>query len=415
MTDIVLSAGQQQAHDMVKEFLVQDKHRVAVITGYAGTGKTTLIRNLADIKEPKVLTPTGKAALRVSEATGIYAMTIHRFLYEPSEDPRTGAPVFKLKDSWDETFADMEGELVLIDEASMVSAEVWADLFSVAVKVGFHVLLMGDTFQLPPVLKDRSGTPFSTLKLETPFRVHLTEVIRQALDSPIIRASMLLREGRPEYEALDLLDVAAASTLIDAVIETRARGGVSICFANARRHDINNRVREKMGYAPGTLQDGEPLLVTQNNYTLNVYNGEVVDHEGWVVPPQAPTIVVDRHKALSMNVQFGVARTGDARATMALEQVTGAVEAAGIGMWHVRRTARGWYKDYYRSETAAPHLDANYGYGLTCHKSQGSEWPEVLVVLDPSLSVLGTVERKRWLYTAATRAKVRARYTYLKE
>lgn len=417
MDSWIPSAGQQAAHDMVGAFLAQDKYRVGVITGYAGTGKTTLIRMLAEsYGRPTVLTPTGKAALRVGEATGIHASTIHRFLYTPQEDPRTGAPVFKLKDAWDETFADMEGKLVLVDEASMVPADVWADLYSVAVHVRFHVLLMGDTFQLPPVYKDKSGTPFSTLvDIETPFRVHLTEVIRQALDSPIIRSSMMLREGKPEYEALDLLDAVGASQLIEETIKTRAAGGVTICFANSRRHDVNNRVREKLGFAPGTLQAGEPLLVTQNNYALDLYNGEVADFEGWLVSPATDCLVVDRHSSVSMPVHFGVARVGDGKATMAVEQVTGLTDAKGVGAWNVRRAGRGWYKDLYDCERAAPHLDANYGYALTCHKSQGSEWPEVLIVMEPSLRMLGTRERARWLYTAETRAKQRAKYIFLKE
>jgi ATP-dependent exoDNAse (exonuclease V) alpha subunit len=102
-TGLVLSTGQAAGVDMVGKFLAQDKILVAVITGFAGTGKTTLIRELADsYGEPKVLAPTGKAALRVGQATGIFAGTIHKFLYEPTEDPKTGEPVFKMKDLWDE-------------------------------------------------------------------------------------------------------------------------------------------------------------------------------------------------------------------------------------------------------------------------------------------------------------------------
>jgi ATP-dependent exoDNAse (exonuclease V) alpha subunit len=78
---LVLSSGQAAGHGMVGEFLDSDAV-VAIITGYAGTGKTTLIHELADsYGEPTVLTPTGKAALRVTEATGISAMTIHRYIY----------------------------------------------------------------------------------------------------------------------------------------------------------------------------------------------------------------------------------------------------------------------------------------------------------------------------------------------
>jgi len=98
---IVLNQGQTEAMEMVRLFRNQEDVRVARVTGYAGTGKTTLIKEIAAAgKTPDVLTPTGKAALRVGEATGVFAMTIHRFLYEPTEDPKTGKPIFKIKDTW---------------------------------------------------------------------------------------------------------------------------------------------------------------------------------------------------------------------------------------------------------------------------------------------------------------------------
>jgi exodeoxyribonuclease-5 len=401
---------------MVGEFLAQDKVLVAIITGYAGTGKTTLIRELSEAYgEPQVLTPTGKAALRVSEATGIFASTIHRYIYEPSEDPKTGQPVFKLKSAYDETFSDMEGKLVLIDEASMVDQEVWNDLCTIAAATHFKILLMGDLFQLPPVLKDKTGKPFSTLHIDTPFKTNLTEVLRQAQESPIIRASMILRSNRPEYEALRLLRSVPAGNLIDTILETHAAHGAAICFTNARRHEINGKVRERLGYSVNTVHDGEPLLVTQNNYNLNCYNGEVVSFEGWTRAPEEPIPVTDRFSQSSVNMGFGVCRFADIEATASPEQIAGKSEDAKVGNWAVRRAGRFWYKNTFQAERAIPHLDANYGYMLTCHKSQGSEWPEVLIVIEPSLQRLPLIERKRWLYTAATRGKHTVKLLHYKE
>lgn len=416
MSGLVLSSGQAAGHEMVGRFRAQREVFIAIITGYAGTGKTTLIRELSETYgEPTVLTPTGKAALRVGEATGIYASTIHRFLYEPSEDPKTGQPVFKLKSLFDDTLLDMEGELVLIDEASMVDQEVWSDLCLVAKHVGFQILLMGDLFQLPPVLKDKSGKPFSTLSVETPFRVNLTEVLRQAQESPIIRASMILRSGKPEFEALGLLGAVPSARLVEAITDVHARGGAAICYTNSRRHLINNDVRQRHGYAAGSVQAGEPLLITQNNYNLNCYNGEVVPFAGWTQSPGEQVPVTDRFNQSSLNMSFGVCRFGDATATISPEQITGRSEEAKIGNWAVRKAARFWYRDEYRVERAIPHLDANYGYALTCHKSQGSEWDEVLVVFEPAMYRLQGTERKRWLYTAITRGKHTVKYVYCKE
>lgn len=430
MSDLVLSSAQADAQVMVDAFVRQDAVRVAVLTGYAGTGKTTLIRYLRDAKgiEPTVLAPTGKAALRVGEATGLYGMTIHRFLYTASEDARTGRPVFRLKDSWDESFSDMEGSLVLVDEASMVDREVWDDLIRVAIRQRFYLLLMGDLFQLPPVSKDRDGTPFSALNYDTPFKANMTHVIRQALDSPVIRASMLLREGQPEREALKLLTPVGASKLIESSIAIRDRGGATICFTNKRRHLINNEVRARRGYEPNTIMTGEPLLVVQNNYDLNVYNGEIIDFGGWEVEPCEPWAVTDRYSNSSLNLSYGIGSHNNNPFTACPQEICGATDVAGIGGWTIRKTARDWYRNNFADEVSdqiedqvqhwpseATHLDAHYGQSLTCHKSQGSEWPEVLIVVEEALGRLIPVERKRWLYTASTRAKETACYIYVKE
>lgn len=416
MGDIVLSDGQSSAAEMVGLFLKQTDNRFARITGYAGTGKTTLIRTLADrYGDPTILTPTGKAALRVGEATGLFAMTIHRFLYEPSEDPKTGKPIFNIKPSWDDAMIDMEGKLVLIDEASMVDRLVWRDLMLVAKTVGFHVLVMGDLFQLPPVYKDERGASFSTLTLPTPFSVNLTEVIRQALDSPIILASMILRSGQPEYEALELLEPLGEPALIRTIVEMRERNGVSLCFTNKMRHALNVRVREAMGFEPNTLVKGEPILVTQNNYNLNCWNGEVLEFGGWQEDPGPPFSVADRYTNSALDMRFGLGVVNDNPAIMSPEVVTGRAEAAQIGQGTIRKNARRNYKHQHISEGAPPYLDCNYGYALTCHKAQGSEWPEVLVVLEDRLSALRGVEKKRWLYTAITRAKHTVRYCCTEE
>jgi exodeoxyribonuclease-5 len=411
MNDFTPTQGQQEAIDMVGRFLKQTEWRFGRITGYAGTGKTTLIRTLSDrCGSPTILTPTGKAALRVGEATGLFAQTIHRFLYEPSEDPKTGRPIFNIKPEWSDSMLDMEGKLVIVDEGSMVDKIVWRDLQLVAKNVGFHILVMGDLFQLPPVYKDEEGRAFSTLLLETPFSVNLTEVIRQALDSPIIRASMVLRSGKPEYEALEMLEALGESRMISTIVEMRERNGVALCFTNKTRHDLNDKVRTALSYEPTTLHQDEPLLVTQNSYDLNCWNGEVVTFDGWEEDPGAHVVVSDRFTNSAMRVRYGLGNVAGQQAIMSPEVITGAVEAAKISTGFIKKAARRQYKDNHHSEYAPPYLDCNYGYALTCHKAQGSEWPEVLVVLEGRLSALRGIEKKRWLYTAITRAKHTVRY-----
>lgn len=402
---------------MVGEFLGQSEDRYARITGYAGTGKTTLIRELNDSYPGiQVLCPTGKAALRVREATGLFASTIHRFLYDPREDPQNGRVRFEVKKEWDSCLTAMEGKLVLIDEASMIDKQVWADLVLVAGRVGFHLLVMGDLFQLPPVSKgDNEG--FSTLKLPMKFSVNLTEVHRQALGSPIIRASMMLRSGAPEYEAMETLEPLGQHDLIAEMVAARARGGEAICFTNARRHSLNARMREALGLPPDMLQAGEPILVTQNSYQLNCWNGEVLDFEGWQTEPSDRTerSVVDRFTKAAMMMRFGIGRVADQDAVMSPEQFTGQSELKHLNVNAIRRAARSWYCDLKHEDIPVPYLDCNYGYALTCHKAQGSEWPEVIVVIEDKLTALRGIEKKRWLYTAITRAKESVRYCYVED
>lgn len=404
---------------MVGTFLKDDDRRVAIVTGYAGTGKTSALKMLAEqYGAPIVLTPTGKAALRVSEATGLPASTIHRFLYKAETDMKTGAPIFMMKDI--QELGDLQGKLLLIDEASMVGKDLWADLNRASVLSGFKILLVGDTFQLPPVTKgDDAG--FSALATETQYTVHLTEVVRQALDSPIIRASMLLRSNAPENEAMQLLCAMGASTFTENALDIRSRGGTVVCHTNARRHSINKLLRTALKYGEGTLEDGEPLLVTQNNYNLDRYNGEIVTFSSWDKRPSETmtAIAIDRFTVSSLRMEFGVGVVESSMALLSVDEITGKSEGAKIGNAAIKRAAKIAYKNtlgydpYEEREVVPPYLHANYGHALTVHKSQGSEWNEVLVVIEDSLGALRGLERKRWMYTAITRAKLKTSYVYL--
>src|SRR5215208_2483197 len=149
--------------------------------GYAGTGKTTLARHIAEHVEGKVLFAafTGKAAQVIRSKGCQGASTIHSLIYRTLE---SGAevPSFTL---WDDAPAS-KAKLIVIDECSMVDAELGRDLMS----FGVPLLVLGDPAQLPPI----QGGGFFT---ESPPDAMLTEVHRQAEDNPIIRLSMDIRSG----------------------------------------------------------------------------------------------------------------------------------------------------------------------------------------------------------------------------
>src|SRR6476469_2841121 len=149
--------------------------------GYAGTGKTTLARHLAEAVDGTVLFAafTGKAALVMRSKGCERASTIHSLIYKTRESGEE-VPSFDL---WDEAPAS-KAELIIIDECSMVDAELGRDLLS----FGVPLLVLGDPAQLPPI---QGGGFFTDAEPE----IMLTEVHRQARDNPIIRLSMTIRDG----------------------------------------------------------------------------------------------------------------------------------------------------------------------------------------------------------------------------
>src|SRR6187549_3221548 len=154
--------------------------------GYAGTGKTTLARTIAEgvDGEVKFAAFTGKAAMVMRSKGCARASTIHSLIYRARESGEE-VPDFVL---WDEAPAS-EAKLIIIDECSMVDAELGRDLMS----FGVPVLVLGDPAQLPPVQSGANGAGFFT---ESEPDAMLTEVHRQAQDDPIVRLSMDIREGR---------------------------------------------------------------------------------------------------------------------------------------------------------------------------------------------------------------------------
>jgi exodeoxyribonuclease-5 len=149
--------------------------------GYAGTGKTTLAKHIAEGVDGKVLFAafTGKAAHVMRNKGCDRAATIHSLIYK-ARDSGEAAPSFDL---WDDAPAS-KAKLIVIDECSMVDAELGRDLMS----FGVPLLVLGDPAQLPPI----SGGGFFT-ELEPD--AMLTEVHRQARDNPIVRLSMDIRAG----------------------------------------------------------------------------------------------------------------------------------------------------------------------------------------------------------------------------
>lgn len=402
--DLQLTAGQEKARQMVAALLKEEGSVVGILSGYAGTGKSTMLKVITEEHgAPLVLAPTGKAALRVTELTGTDAMTIHRWFKIPKENQQTGDVSYVNKPLDQITLP--ANHLVVIDEASMVSHDMWFDLRTFCHQLGLKILLVGDPFQLPPVA-DKDGISFSTLvEIKTKHNVFLTEVCRQALDSPIIRASMMIRQselGMMEALMGGDLQLVPEDKVLDTFMsfsKTRAL----IAHRNITRQRLNLEVRERLGHHKLDLVDGEPLLVMHNNYQIDRFNGETVTFNSWERAPDAAIAVRDRAKNLSAMMSFGVAKAEEHQVTLSIEEVFAKVEMPRKSIARAARNHAQYDWEYARGYTPS-HLNAELGYCLTAHKAQGSEWDDVQILLEPSVRPY-TIEGRRWVYTAITRAK----------
>jgi exodeoxyribonuclease-5 len=329
--------------------------------GYAGTGKTTLARHVASDVDGKVLFAafTGKAAL-VMRAKGCErASTIHSLIYKP-RDSGEEIPSFDL---WDDAPAS-KAALIVIDECSMVDADLGRDLLS----FGVPLLVLGDPAQLPPI---QGGGFFTGAEPDA----MLTEVHRQAADNPIIRLSMDVREGRAlaPGDHGDARIVARSDLDGQSVVDAEQ----VLVGRNATRRAYNARMRERRGFVGELPSAGDKLVCLRNNKRKGLFNGAL-----WSVKERPTT----RRDIIKMRLQPDTGFAGHGiKVSVRPECFLGGIETID---WPMRK----------------PYDEFDYGYVLTVHKAQGSQWDDV-VLFDESAAFGET--RQRWLYTGITRAAKR--------
>ena len=356
------SPQQDAALQAVSAWLKKPKGpQVFRLFGYAGTGKTTLARTLAEDVSGDVLfgAYTGKAALVLRSKGCREASTIHSLIYRTRE-AETETPTFVLNNESPAAKAD----LIIIDECSMVDEDLGKDLLS----FGTKILVLGDPAQIPPV----KGGGFFT---EAEPDAMLTEVHRQAADNPIIALSMMIREGRE----IDYGDYGASR-----VIRRAQLGATSVVQAdqllvgtNKTRRSSNKRMRELLGHEAPMPQVREKLVCLRNDKKKGLLNGGT-----WLVDKLHPM----RGSKLKMSI---VPEEDSRKKPVRISVLPAFFEG---------------------SEEDLPYLirresdEFDYGYALTVHKAQGSQWSSV-VLFDESFAF--REHRNRWLYTGITRASER--------
>lgn len=404
-----LTLGQEIVYDEMVATVSNEQYwqQILLIDGYAGTGKTTLIGLLAkDYKDQfTVISPTGKAAARARELTKCKASTVHGFIYIPKENPKTGVVTFEPKEK-----ADLPPELttVIVDEASMISRPVMNDLSRFCTEMGLKIILIGDSFQLPPVSTEDFSVFSQNFEKQAQYgpvnKLTLTEIVRQAENSPIIRASQLIRQGKVSeaLKTIEVLNDAQVADKIQLYYKNRFDNpGVIVCWKNARRHVINAAVRNVLQLPSGMPAPTDRLMVIQNHHEIGIMNGETfVPNELGLLKTRHIRDHLGKHYNLTFieaKVESDLFSDSMPMVYLCIEQIMGKLPE-NINHNLIRRGLSPLDKNGTQGL-----LSCNFGYAMTVHKSQGSEWNEVIVVTtDVDFNLLNN---KKALYTAVTRAK----------
>lgn len=370
-------------------------HTPFKLNGAAGTGKTHIARQIADRLAPErtvFLAPTGKAA-QVLRSKGCDATTIHSAIYlpgaerraelaalrdqhatlatNPSTDPSIEAlrlaalaqvetrirhlsqPTWTLRDR-SKAFGGTLPNLIVVDEASMVSDRIAADLNS----FGVPIIALGDEHQLPPV----SGKP----GYPGPAGATLTTIRRYADTAPLIDLATAARNRQP----LPTWNGTAGRFTGTYKAEHLARFDQIICGTNNTRWAINDALRTLEGRHPVKPEPGDRIMALTNLPEQDVVNGQ-----------QATVAHIE-------TIEFG-----DYRIVTTDGQLWD-VDHRGFTTQDGQRAAE--------SDRRRDRITATFARAITGHKSQGSEWPTVAVINE---SATFRTDAHKWLYTATTRAR----------
>ncbi len=479
--DITLTISQQKVLDKLIKFIFESDNRVFILKGYAGTGKTTLMRFLIEkLKEEdqmfKLLSTTGRAAKILKDRTGSDATTIHSMIYkyksfnqevsdfeEEKTTPNISGQLFlvfepePLKDD-----VDRKSCVYIVDESSMISdieakdivqakfgsGRTLKELLDYDSKKESKFIFVGDPCQLPPIegyfspaLEKEYITKEFGMKVEEDT---LTEIMRQ--DNSIIQAGAYVRKlwknapveesyysystwGQPLFVSryadfqLHMNNEEMEQCYIESVKKNGYAKAVFIC--NSNRQCLQNaiKLRKKFGFE-GPLQKGELLMVTQNQQTTGLMNGDMVE----VIDVQSDAECIERQVkgGYSTLLRFREVTvkelfTDRVITTLLLDNVLHStqnnldpLQQTGLFLDFILRMKRKGitprknkklFDDLMINDPYLNALRCSYGYAITCHKSQGGEWDEVFILPQRNITKNPTKMKYQWFYTAITRAK----------
>lgn len=371
-----------------------ERHRAGckytVISGYAGTGKSTLVRWIIDalnVQEDRVAyaTFTGKAAEVLRKMGNKNSCTLHRLLYD--HVPRPGGGFYRKKKP------TIDYDIVVVDEISMVPIEMVDLLFSHKV----YVLCLGDPAQLSPIDKTADNH-----LLDNP-HVFLDEIMRQEEGSEIIQLSMKIRNHEPlELFQGKNVQVIDKSQLVSGVLTWADQ---IIVAKNNTRIEYNNKLREMLGYGPEP-QEGDKVVCLRNYWdecSIEERDALVNGTIGYLKHPTNKTIFFPKFlklqcgKSVIATTADIVTPEGDYYPHIDCDKKM-IIEGEKCMDWR-DSYALGKLKDRYGDLVPK---EITYGYAITCWKAQGSQWDKVLLFEENF--PFDKEEHFRYLYTGITRA-----------
>ncbi len=392
----------QDLLDIIKDSRLGRKYLFATtIGGYAGTGKTTVISELRKQLEKEYVnlpvafvTFTGKASsvLRSKlESAGSlfdkdYCGTIHGLIYRPETKWDLKLKTFVVI-GWKKIPPEdlrHSQKLIIIDEASMVSQKTWKDLLSYEIPI----LAFGDHGQLPPI---GDNVDFHLMKKP---EFILTEIHRQALNSPIIKLSKFVREHgyipfgiySPEVFKLSWRHPACKQKWNG--VDYADTNLQILCGFNTTRAGINEKVRTSLGYSHKTPYPAEKIVCLANNHNLKVMNGQI-GKVMWVMPD-------DDSYRITVDIDNEVYEC------FVSDQCFGEVQYTNYdGSTKLKKTRDlAWDRGFAKLDFF------DYGYAISVHKSQGSEWDKI-ILFEQRTQRWDDDYYAKWLYTAITRARAK--------
>lgn len=434
------TSDQQALFKLFDQFLPSDGPDTLLIKGYAGTGKTSIIAVLVKVLPQfnykfMLLAPTGRAAKVLSTYSGRRAYTIHKIIYKLVQDKNTGEFKFKRVKNY------ARNTVFFIDEASMIYEDLQfgrkgllKDLIDFVFEDPSNkIVFIGDTAQLPPVGQEYSGAlDKENLELRYHLQVkdmELKEVVRQEQHSGILKNATALREKidkedleiqfniRPFRDVFRMHSDKMEDGLRYAYRKFGIEDSIIICQTNKQANLYNQFIRRNILYFDQEIDAGDYIMIVKNNYYWLdedspagfLANGDFAEvlkisnmedkYDFHFADLKLRLIDYPDHPPIQAKVILDTLHIPSA--SLGIEDGQGLYERVAAEYEGVSK------KEFNQAIASDPYLNAlqiKFKYAITCHKSQGGQWP--VVFLDQGYLKKESVDVNylRWLYTGTTRA-----------